>query len=111
MIFKGSTKVHWIRYITSLAMAVNPTDVFAMGQAFGMIRLLETVDNKYLQPGFQHSFKMVKDAPYKYPSYMHLKFANGQERKYDMGVSPFAHIQTEIDYINNAVEFERSYNG
>ena len=42
---------------------------------------------------------------------MHLKFVNGQERKYDMGRSTFDCIQTEISYINDLVEFERSMNG
>ena len=42
---------------------------------------------------------------------MHLKFVNGQERKYDMGRSTFDAIQTEISYINDLVEFERSMNG
>lgn len=30
MMFKGSTKSHWIRYITNLNMNVNPTQEFAM---------------------------------------------------------------------------------
>ena len=42
---------------------------------------------------------------------MTLKFVNGQERKYDMGSSTFDGIKTEIDYINDLIEFERSFNG
>ena len=36
---------------------------------------------------------------------------NGQERKYDMGISTFNAIKEEILYINELVEFERSMAG
>ena len=110
-IFKGSTKTHWMRYVTSLNVAVNPADTYGLGQSFRILRTLGSLDSKYIQPGFQYKFETVTDKPYNHPSFMHLKFVNGQERKYDMGRSTFDCIQTEISYINDLVEFERSMNG
>ena len=111
MIFTGSTKTHWIRYITNLSMSVNPADCYGMSQSFSILRTLGSVDSKFIQPGFQYSFNTIKNQPYKYPSWLHLKFVNGQERKYDMGISTFASIKEELLYINDIVEFERSFNG
>ena len=54
---------------------------------------------------------MIKNQAYKYPSFMTLKFVNGQERKYDMGISTFDIIKNEIEYINDLVEFERALAG
>jgi len=42
---------------------------------------------------------------------MHLKFVNGYERKYNMGVTSIANIKLEINEINGFVEFERSLQG
>ena len=42
---------------------------------------------------------------------MNLKFVNGQERKYNMGLSLLSTIKTEIEYINELIEYERSMNG
>ena len=111
MIFKGSTKTHWIRYVTNLNIAVNPADGYGMAQSFRILRTLGSVDSKFLQPGFQYAFNQIQNQPYKYPSFLTLKFVNGQERKYDMGISTFDTIKTEIEYINDVVEFERSMNG
>jgi hypothetical protein len=36
---------------------------------------------------------------------------NGQERKYDMGISTFGTILEEVKYINDLVEFERAHGG
>jgi len=111
MIFKGSTKTHWIRYVTALNMSVNPADTYGLGQSFKILRTLGSVDSKFLQPGFQYKFEQLSDKPYNFPSYLHLKFVNGQERKYDMGRSTYDAIQTEVSYINDLVEFERSMGG
>lgn len=111
MIFKGSTKSHWIKYVTQLNMAINPADTYGMSQSFNILRTLGSVDSKFLQPGFTYAHTLVQNQAYKFPSFLHLKFVNGQERKYDMGVSTFNSIQAEIAYINNLVEFERSFNG
>ena len=111
MIFKGSTKTHWIRYVTNLKMDVNPADAYGMSQSFGILRTLGSVDSKFIQPGFQYTHSLVKNQAYRYPSFLTLKFVNGQERKFDMGASQFGVIKNEIEYINGIVEFERSFNG
>lgn len=111
MIFKGSTKTHWIRYITSLNMQVNPADQTGIGQSYRILRTIASVDSKFLQPGFTFQHQMIDPKTYFFPSYLHLKFVNGQEKRYDMGQSTFNAIQTEIAYINDLVEYERSMNG
>lgn len=111
MIFKGSTKTHWIRYVTNLQMAVNPADTYSVSMSFGILRTLGSIDSKFIQPGFQFAHTMIKNQAYKYPSFMTLKFVNGQERKYDMGISTFDIIKNEIEYINDLVEFERALAG
>jgi|LauGreDrversion4_2_1035121.scaffolds.fasta_scaffold276575_1 hypothetical protein len=100
MIFTGSTKSHWIKYVTSLNMNVNPADTYGLSSSFRILRTLGSVDSKFLQPGFQYKFDQVKNKPYNFPSYLHLKFVNGQERKYDMAISTFPTILEEINYIN-----------
>jgi hypothetical protein len=111
MIFKGSMKMHWIRYITNLNMSVNPADNYGMSTSFRILGILSSIDQKFIQPGFTYNLGMVEDKPYKYPSLLHLKFVNGYERKYDMGYSTFDTITNEVKYINDIVEFERAFNG
>ena len=111
MIFKGSTKKHWIRYVTGLDMAVNPADAYGVTQSYMIMKLLATVDSKFLQPGFAYKHLFIDKKPYHYPSFMTLKFVNGQERQYDMNISTFDNIKGEVEYINELVEFERSFNG
>lgn len=111
MIFKGSTKKHWIRYVTGMDMAVNPADGNGVTQAQRMLMLLATVDSKYLQPGFAYKHNFIEKKPYLYPSFLTLKFVNGQERQYDMNTSTFNNIKGEVEYINELVEFERSFGG
>jgi hypothetical protein len=111
MIFKGSTKKHWIRYVTALEMAVNPTATYGVNQSFRMLKLIATVDPKFLQPGFSFKHEFISQKPYNYPSFMTLKFVNGQERQIDMNLSTLDAITDEVEYINDLVEFERSFNG
>jgi hypothetical protein len=92
-------------------MQVNPADNYGMSQSFGILRTLGSVDSKFLQPGFTWAHNLIQNQPYKYPSFLHLKFVNGQERKYDMGISTFNCIKNEIEYINDLVEFERAMAG
>jgi PIN domain nuclease of toxin-antitoxin system len=54
LILKGSTKSHWIKYITSLHMNVNPADRLGMSTSLGIMRTLASVDSKFLQPGFAY---------------------------------------------------------
>jgi hypothetical protein len=48
MIFKGSTKSHWIKYVTSLNMNVNPVDTYGLSSSFRILRTLGSVDSKFL---------------------------------------------------------------
>lgn len=73
--------------------------------------MLNTIDSKFIQPGFVHTFNVVKDKPYDYPSILDLKFVNGYERKYNLMYSPFRVVREEIDYINDLIEYERAING
>ena len=82
-----------------------------MASSFRILRTIGSVDSKFIQPGFQYKFEQVSGKPYNYPSYLHLKFVNGQERKYDMGISTFGTILEEVKYINDLVEFERAHGG
>ncbi len=59
MIFKGSLKTHWIRYITNLNINVNPTDIHGMSQSWMLLRTLGSVDSKFLQPGFQYTYNVI----------------------------------------------------
>lgn len=111
MIFKGSLKTHWIRYITNFNMHVNPTQPKAMNQANEFRRMFTVIDSKFLQPGFSFKHEYMKNQGYYDPSCLHLKFVNGYERKYDFGNYNFNSIKPEIEYINELVEFERSMNG
>jgi len=111
MIFKGSLKTHWIRYITNVNMDVNPAHVKAMREASNMLKLLNTIQAKYIQPGFDYKLNIRGDLGYYDPSILHFKFVNGYERKYHMNDCLLGGILTEVEYINQTVEFERSMNG
>ncbi|CDW87600.1 UNKNOWN [Stylonychia lemnae] len=111
MIFKGSLKTHWIRYITNIKMDVNPAHQTAMKESMQMLRLLNTISSKYIQPGFDYKMNIRGDLSYYSPSILHLKFVNGYERKYHLQDSLFGAILQEINYINHTVEYERSMNG
>ena len=52
-----------------------------------------------------------KNFLYNTPSILHLKFVNGTEKKYHMGISRFETIQWELKKINSMIEFERSLAG
>jgi hypothetical protein len=111
IILKGSLKTHWIRYITTLNMDVNPADMHGNNQALGIIRMLNTMQSKFLQPGFAYTYNQVKNKGVYHPTIMNVKFVNGYERRYNLGLSTMDSIKTEINFINDMVEFERSSNG
>jgi len=48
----GSLKTHWMMYINSVNLSVNPVDTVGMSNANYMIRMLMTLNSKYTQPGF-----------------------------------------------------------
>ncbi len=54
---------------------------------------------------------MMEPTSFYQPSIMHLKFCNGYERKYNIGVSSIANIKRDIAAINEYVEFERTLQG
>ena len=110
-ILSGSLKTHWIKYISVLNLQPNPTDRYGMGTTFRIIRILNTIDQRYLQPGFKYNLNFVIDKGFYYPSIMNVKFVNGYERNYDLKMSHYDFIQHEIGIINNQVEFERSMGG
>jgi len=112
-IFAGSLQQHWIRYVTELDLKVNPADPHAVSMMAFMLRNMTSLKGIYLQPGFIFNAALEESATMKYnaPSVMHMKFVNGQERKYHMGLQPFSLILPELNHINNAIEFERALAG
>ena len=112
-IFAGSLKQHWIRYVTELDLKVNPADPHAVSMMGFMVRNMTSLKSIYVQPGFVFNAELEESETMKYntPSVMHMKFVNGQERKYHMGLQPFSLIMHELNHINNAIEFERSLAG
>ena len=48
---------------------------------------------------------------YNEPSVLELKFVNGTEKNYHMGMSDWANIAFELEVINDMIEFERSLAG
>ena len=56
------------------------------------------IDSKYIQPGFVFKMDMEKTQMKGFyaPSIMHMKFINGQERKYYIGLSTWKNIQFEL---------------
>ena len=86
-ILTGSLKTHWMMYINYVNLSVNPTDTIGMNNANSMIRMITTLNSKFIQPGFEFKHNIVTPkSNYYEPSVMHLKFVNGYERKYNMGV-------------------------
>ena len=112
-ILRGSMTTHWIRYVTELHMMINPTDFKSASMGNYMLNTLAKINSQFIQPGFLWSHKFMDQKTMKYtdPSYLHLKFVNGTEKKYHMGMSTRQSIMHEIEIINNMVEFERSFNG
>ena len=110
-IFKGSLKTHWMRYINSVDLNMNPTDFQGMSTGSLIMRQVQSLDSKFVQPGFKYSQKLSTEKGYYEPSTLRLGFVNGYERNYNIGISQFKFIKHEIEWINNLVEFERSSNG
>ena len=111
-ILAGSLKKHWMMYVTELNMKVNPTDLHAVSMGNTLLSSLATTKSQYIQPGFtyKHIFG-EKDMRYHDPSVLHLKFVNGQEMQYHMGLNRLNQIKEDIKRINHYIEFERSLAG
>ena len=84
-ILKGSLQTHWIKYLTSIDLQVNPADKHSWNTLNFMLRHLYTIDAKYVQPGFKFNYGFVANKGFYHPSIMHIIFLNGYERKYNMG--------------------------
>ena len=70
------------------------------------------LDSKFIQPGFIFKHNIVsKGIRYHDPSIMHLKFVNGQEKKFNMIMSTWRMMLFQIETINDYIEFERSLAG
>jgi len=76
-----------------------------------MMRLLANLNSKYVQPGFEFKHAIIKPKSYYDPSILHLKFCNGYERKYNLGLTSWRHIKFDIEEVNRHVEFERALQG
>ena len=82
-----------------------------MANGIFMMRLLANLNSKYVQPGFEFKHAIVKPKSYYDPSILHLKFCNGYERKYNLGLTSWRHIKFDIEEVNRYVEFERALQG
>jgi len=109
-ILKGSLKSHWVRYITEMHINCNMSNLHSVRMSMGLLQMLEGIDSKFIQPGFQYSFNQVTDS-YKTPSILDLKWVNGYQRKYNMAANDFESIRQEVLYINDLVECERNMKG
>ena len=93
-------------------MQINPVDSRAIKMGNGMLFMLAKISSQYVQPGFIYKHDLLtKGLMYNDPSVLHLKFVNGQEKKYHMSMSTWRLMLVEINYINKMIEFERSMNG
>ena len=110
-IFKGSLKTHWLMYINFLKLSVNPADQLAMKHGNVMVRMMMGLNSKFLQPGFEFKHEIITPKTFYEPSIMHLKFVNGYERKYNIGISTMKMMQQDVEQINKYVEFERALEG
>ena len=110
-VLKGSLKTHWMMYVNYVNLNVNPADRVGMNNANGIVRLMMGLNSKFLQPGFEFKHEYAKPKTYYEPSIMHLKFVNGYERKYNIGISTMRMMQTDVMQINKYVEFERALEG
>ena len=94
-------------------MAINPTDNNSVALGNKMLNTLSKINSQFIQPGFKfkHGFLPNKTMKYTDPSVLHLKFVNGTEKKYHMGMSEWGNVAFELETINNLIEFERSMAG
>ena len=113
LIMKGSLQQHWIRYVTELNMSINPTDNHSVSMGNQMLNTLSKINSQFIQPGFtfQHKFMNNKTMKYTDQSCLELKFVNGTEKKYHMGMSDWGNIAFELEVINDLIEFERNLAG
>ena len=105
---RGSLKTHWMMYINFVHLRVNPADKLGMNSMMYMMTMLSALNSKFLQPGFEFKQEIVKPKTFYEASVMHMKFVNGYERKYNLGISSMNMIKRDILEINKFVAFERA---
>ena len=110
-IMAGSLKTHWMKYVTELNMHINPACSVSINTGNSLLLMLAKINSKFIQPGFLYKHEIVAPKTYNQPSILHLKFVNGTEKQYHMGMSKFHFIEHEIGVINNMIEYERSLAG
>ena len=110
-ILKGSLTKHWIMYVTELNMKINPADLNAVSMGNTLLATLASIKSQYIQPGFKYKHGLHPSLKYTDPSVLHLKFVNGQEKSYHMGMSKLDMLKTDISTINYYIELERGMNG
>ena len=105
---RGSLKTHWMMYINFVHLRINPADRVGFNGMLYMMGMLSSLNSKFLQPGFEFKQEVVQPKSFYEPSIMHMKFVNGYERKYNMGISSMTMIKRDILEINKFVAFERA---
>ena len=111
MVLKGSLRTHWMMYINVVNLELNPACIQSLNTANYMHRMLMNLNSKFVQPGFEFKRTMLKPQSYYTPSFLHLKFVNGYERKYNIGATSMTNIQHDVKEINKYVEYERAMQG
>ena len=51
-------------YVNYVDIQVNPTDKIGIGNSAFMLRMLQTMNSKYLQPGFEYKHEWFKPKSY-----------------------------------------------
>ena len=98
-------------YVNYVNIQINPTDKIGIGNSAFMLRMLQTMNSKYLQPGFEYKHEYFKPKSYYEPSIMHFKFVNGYERKWNLGMVSINTLKGQMSMINRHIEFERNMQG
>ena len=63
-ILTGSLKTHWMMYINYINLSVNPADTVGISNANYMLRLVATLNSKFVQPGFEFKHTMASPETY-----------------------------------------------
>ena len=92
-------------------MKINPTDLYAVSMGNTLLGTLATIKSQYIQPGFIYKHGLFPQMKYNDPSVLHLKFVNGQEKQYHMGMSKLEMMKSDIQRINYYIELERGMAG
>merc|ERR1712086_1023527 len=92
-------------------MHINPACPVSTTAGNRLLLMLAKINSKFIQPGFLYKHEIIEPKTYNQPSILHLKFVNGYEKSYHMGMSKWPYMEHEIKAINNLIEYERSHAG